>query len=244
MQTATLSSGFVAETADRQEKRRRAIGGAVFSEFIDMFDIYLPTVVLSPVLFYFQPAQLDPERTGDLRIARFYHHPARAPGRGARVRRCGGQFRAANGVHHLGRRFRPHHSYDCVHSRLPPDRHRLLLAPGDLALSRRHLPRRRLHRRSSAGDRIFREGAARLHRRPDPLRLPGGLRSDHPCRDADVRALSPRRDRFTLCAMGVAHPLRHRVAARLRPYVLLHLQSVGIGGLADRHGGETGEDAA
>jgi predicted MFS family arabinose efflux permease len=51
MQTATLSSGFVAEAADRQEKRRRAISGAVFSEFIDMFDIYLPTVVLSPVLF-------------------------------------------------------------------------------------------------------------------------------------------------------------------------------------------------
>src|SRR5260370_25060750 len=25
-----------------------------------MFDIYLPTVVLSPVLFYFQPARLDP----------------------------------------------------------------------------------------------------------------------------------------------------------------------------------------
>jgi MFS family permease len=60
MRTATLSSGFIAETADRQEKRRRAISGAVFSEFIDMFDIYLPTVVLSPVLFYFQPARLDP----------------------------------------------------------------------------------------------------------------------------------------------------------------------------------------
>ena len=60
MSTATLSSGLVAETADRQEKRRRAISGAVFSEFIDMFDIYLPTVVLSPVLFYFQPARLDP----------------------------------------------------------------------------------------------------------------------------------------------------------------------------------------
>src|SRR6202044_3896576 len=60
MQTATLSSGFIAEAADRQEKRRRAISGAAFSEFIDMFDIYLPTVVLSPVLFYFQPARLDP----------------------------------------------------------------------------------------------------------------------------------------------------------------------------------------
>ena len=44
----------------RQEKRRSAIHGAIFSEFIDMFDIYLPTVVLTPVLFYFQPAKLDP----------------------------------------------------------------------------------------------------------------------------------------------------------------------------------------
>ena len=33
MSTATLSSELVAETADRQEKRRRAISGAVFSEF-------------------------------------------------------------------------------------------------------------------------------------------------------------------------------------------------------------------
>ncbi|MFP6560661.1 MFS transporter [Paraburkholderia sp. B3] len=40
------------------EKRRSAIKGAFFSEFIDMFDIYLPVVVLSPVLFFFQPPHL------------------------------------------------------------------------------------------------------------------------------------------------------------------------------------------
>ena len=34
---------------------RNAIRGAFASEFIDMFDIYLPVVVLSPVLFLFQP---------------------------------------------------------------------------------------------------------------------------------------------------------------------------------------------
>jgi len=39
-------------------KRKRAIKGAFFSEFIDMFDIYLPVVVLSPVLFFFQPPHL------------------------------------------------------------------------------------------------------------------------------------------------------------------------------------------
>jgi MFS family permease len=41
------------------EKRRNAIKGAFFSEFIDMFDIYLPVVVLSPVLFFFQPPHLS-----------------------------------------------------------------------------------------------------------------------------------------------------------------------------------------
>jgi len=39
-------------------KSKRAIKGAFFSEFIDMFDIYLPVVVLSPVLFFFQPPHL------------------------------------------------------------------------------------------------------------------------------------------------------------------------------------------
>ena len=50
--------GAAAPTLD--DKRRSAIKGAIFSEFVDMFDIYLPTVVLSPVLFYFQPTNLDP----------------------------------------------------------------------------------------------------------------------------------------------------------------------------------------
>jgi predicted MFS family arabinose efflux permease len=50
----------------RAEKRTSAIRGAFFSEFIDMFDIYLPAVVLSPVLFYFQPAHLSPGMTAIL----------------------------------------------------------------------------------------------------------------------------------------------------------------------------------
>jgi MFS family permease len=41
-------------------KRASAIKGAFYSEFIDMFDIYLPVVVLAPVLWYFQPPHLDP----------------------------------------------------------------------------------------------------------------------------------------------------------------------------------------
>jgi len=42
-----------------EKKRKNAIKGAFFSEYIDMFDIYLPVVVLSPVLFFFQPQHLS-----------------------------------------------------------------------------------------------------------------------------------------------------------------------------------------
>lgn len=42
-----------------EAKRKNAIKGAFFSEFIDMFDIYLPVVVLTPVLFFFRPAHLS-----------------------------------------------------------------------------------------------------------------------------------------------------------------------------------------
>lgn len=47
----------VAQTAE--EKGRSAIKGAFFSEYIDMFDIYLPVVVLTPVMFYFQPTDVS-----------------------------------------------------------------------------------------------------------------------------------------------------------------------------------------
>jgi MFS family permease len=59
---ATLARGAPAADVDTaiEEKRRNAIKGAFFSEFIDMFDIYLPVVVLAPVLFYFQPRDLAP----------------------------------------------------------------------------------------------------------------------------------------------------------------------------------------
>ena len=42
-----------------EAKRKNAIKGAFFSEFIDMFDIYLPVVVLTPVLIVFRPAHLS-----------------------------------------------------------------------------------------------------------------------------------------------------------------------------------------
>lgn len=44
-----------------EEKRRSAIRGAFFSEYIDMFDIYLPVVALAPVMFLFQPKGLSPQ---------------------------------------------------------------------------------------------------------------------------------------------------------------------------------------
>jgi hypothetical protein len=36
-------------------KRKSAIRGAIFSEFIDMFDIYLPVIILAPIQSYFLP---------------------------------------------------------------------------------------------------------------------------------------------------------------------------------------------
>jgi MFS family permease len=58
----TLTATDVVQSEGEQSieaKRRNAIKGAFFSEFIDMFDIYLPVVVLSPVLAFFQPPHLD-----------------------------------------------------------------------------------------------------------------------------------------------------------------------------------------
>jgi MFS family permease len=49
----------IAIETETDRKRRNAIKGAFYSEFIDMFDIYLPVVVLAPVLGYFQPARVD-----------------------------------------------------------------------------------------------------------------------------------------------------------------------------------------
>jgi MFS family permease len=48
-------SGAAAASAAHEARRRNAIKGAFWSEFIDMFDIYLPVVVLAPALFYVQP---------------------------------------------------------------------------------------------------------------------------------------------------------------------------------------------
>jgi MFS family permease len=50
------------ETAAEQlinEKRKSAIKGAVFSEFIDMFDIYLPVIILAPMQAYFLPGNVS-----------------------------------------------------------------------------------------------------------------------------------------------------------------------------------------
>jgi MFS family permease len=60
MSSYARTIGPAATPEDISGKRRSAIQGAFFSEFVDMFDIYLPVVVLSPVLGYFQPAHLAP----------------------------------------------------------------------------------------------------------------------------------------------------------------------------------------
>jgi len=60
MKILTITNNSQFESVQSGEiKRRNAIKGAFFSQYIDMFDIYLPVVVLSPVLAYFQPPHLS-----------------------------------------------------------------------------------------------------------------------------------------------------------------------------------------
>jgi MFS family permease len=56
-ETIAAASTF---TDPLEARRSSAIRGAFFSEFIDMFDIYLPVVVLAPVLGFFHPAHVSP----------------------------------------------------------------------------------------------------------------------------------------------------------------------------------------
>ncbi|WP_076861340.1 MFS transporter [Bradyrhizobium mercantei] len=66
MSTTTLTEAPTAKLSTHDERARHAIYGAFFTEFVDMFDIYLPVVVLAPVLFYFQPPDLGPGRAASL----------------------------------------------------------------------------------------------------------------------------------------------------------------------------------
>ncbi|WP_321965022.1 MFS transporter [Paraburkholderia sp. J7] len=60
MKSLQLGQGVeLAPQEDVDEKRKSAIKGAVFSEFIDMFDIYLPVIILAPIQSYFLPPHLQ-----------------------------------------------------------------------------------------------------------------------------------------------------------------------------------------
>ncbi|KVD46831.1 MFS transporter [Burkholderia sp. ABCPW 11] len=52
--TAPDHAGDAAERTP-EERSRNALKGAFFSEFVDMFDVFLPIAILSPVLFLFLP---------------------------------------------------------------------------------------------------------------------------------------------------------------------------------------------
>ncbi|WP_395063387.1 MFS transporter [Paraburkholderia silvatlantica] len=61
---AAGASGAADQSID--EKRRSAVKGAIFSEFIDMFDIYLPVIILAPVQAYFLPRNVSIAHQGIL----------------------------------------------------------------------------------------------------------------------------------------------------------------------------------
>ncbi|MEI7297977.1 hypothetical protein WCQ02_38280 [Paraburkholderia tropica] len=58
MKPVAISEGVAAEQPVDQRKRN-ANKGAFYSKFIDMFGIYLPAVVMPPVLPYFHPPHLS-----------------------------------------------------------------------------------------------------------------------------------------------------------------------------------------
>ncbi|KER70000.1 MFS transporter [Burkholderia cepacia] len=58
MRSVDVADGVEAEKPIDQRKCS-AIKGAFYSEFIDMFDIYLPVVVMAPVLPYFHPPHIS-----------------------------------------------------------------------------------------------------------------------------------------------------------------------------------------
>ncbi|RLV54856.1 MFS transporter [Aeromicrobium phragmitis] len=45
------------ESAEFRAKGRRALGAAVFGFFVDMYDVYLPVIVLAPAMAYFMPPE-------------------------------------------------------------------------------------------------------------------------------------------------------------------------------------------
>jgi len=51
------------QAQSREEKGRKAIRGAFFGFFVDMFDIYLPVIVLAPAIKYFVSPELSDAET-------------------------------------------------------------------------------------------------------------------------------------------------------------------------------------
>jgi MFS family permease len=62
--TGVFQSGGDKIAATHAAEGRAAAIGAFFTEFVDMFDIYLPTVVLTPALLYFQPNHMSQATEG------------------------------------------------------------------------------------------------------------------------------------------------------------------------------------
>jgi MFS family permease len=60
----SVGAGWLGKHGGVSTEGRAATRGAFFTEFVDMFDIYLPTVVLTPALVYFQPTHLSQGAAG------------------------------------------------------------------------------------------------------------------------------------------------------------------------------------
>ena len=55
----TATDGSPSRDAETRRKGKLALRGATFGFFVDMFDVYLPVIVLAPAIVYFTPSNLS-----------------------------------------------------------------------------------------------------------------------------------------------------------------------------------------
>ena len=175
---SAMKSGLFASEPLPPAARRAIVAGFV-GFAVDFFDIYLPVLVLAPVMSYFEPKGLSSTATTTI-----YYFTIVATLLG---RPCGAVI-FGHWADKIGRRrttmisiagFGMFHRADRLHPGLRRDRC-LVADPADRdPLRRRRVHGRRVHLEQHAGPR---DGAARpprLRRRPDPGCVPGRLRPDH-----------------------------------------------------------------
>jgi hypothetical protein len=118
------------------------------TEFIDMFDIYLPVVVLTPVLAYSSPPTSSPGSRPSSALC-LHRHAAGPPRRRVYIRQDRRPAWTSHILDRLGIGLRPIHLPDCATARLSDHWRYLLSAACAASLLGRRLPWRWVHGKPS-----------------------------------------------------------------------------------------------